>query len=536
MNLGNKKINIRKNAKLPVLHLVADIKSGEYYAFRDDGPNKQEVHRKVTEEAEENFNREVEKSRKNKIMKKFNISKKEVGNIEAITYKTLEDFDRNYNTDYCEKYVNIMTMEIKKDNNKRKNFLTNRGYCEEIRREKLKKAGIVIDYNLPVMEGLVKNKHKMNMIDRLKFIKYAIKSKSNGANINFKIHDDKNDNLEENTRKKTFFKSDKVKDKRKQNDKKAIKGKALKGLYRATLLSLGILGGALGFKKGLEDGANRYMQIESVMDTNNSKDNSLDNERTENKDSNKIKNSTDKVKDNSTNIKNGTDKVKNNINNIKDGKDRINSIEDGNTEVKDNTKLVSQKSDISESDRQKKEFENRIVVKGITPCIIKDDENINSEETKKRDFSQIKIGSRVTINNGNFFETATGEGKSGSFEKQDKGPRVLSLINIVTKNGNNILIQNGDDRNLYELKNRYPNAKFSYHFTDVHGNAYGWVTKDSFASNLKRDKEQVKPKKEKQQIVQKVAEKSQGKKEQKPKEKKLKYGEMDEDGWTLERY
>lgn len=521
MNLGNnKKINIRKNAKLPVLHLVADIKSGEYYAFRDEGPNKQEVHRKVTEEAEENFNREVEKSRKNKIMKKFNISKKEVGNIEAITYKTLEDFDRNYNTDYCEKYVNIMTMEIKKDNNKRKNFLTNRGYCEEIRREKLKKAGIVIDYNLPVMEGLVKNKHKMNIIDRLKFIKYAIKSKSNGANINFKIHDDKNDNLEENTKKKTFFKRDKVKDKRKQNDKKDIKGKALKGLYRATLLSLGILGGALGFKKGLEDGANRYMQIESVMDTNNSKDNSLDNERTENKDSNKIKNSTDKVKDNSTNIK--------------DSKDRINSIEDGNTEVKDNTKLVSQKSDISESDRHKKEFEDRIVVKGITPCIIKDDENINSEETKKKNFTQIKIGSKVTIDSGKFFETATGEGKSGSFEKQDKGPRVLSLIKITTKNGNNILIQKGDDRNLYQLKNRYPNAKFAYHFTDIHGNAYGWVTKDSFANNLKRDKEQLK--KEKEQRVQKVVEKSKGKKEQQPKVKKLQYGEMDEDGWISERY
>ena len=189
MNSGNNKINIRKNTKRPVLHLIADIESGEYYALIDDGTNKREVHRKVTEESQENFNRVVEKSRRNKIMTKFNIGKKEVKNVETIAYKTLEDFDRIYNTDYSEKYVKIVTMEIKETKLKRKSSLTYRKFCEELRREKLRKASIVIEYNLPVRGGLIKNKHKMGIIDKLKFIKYALKSKRNGAEVDFKLND-----------------------------------------------------------------------------------------------------------------------------------------------------------------------------------------------------------------------------------------------------------------------------------------------------------------------------------------------------------
>lgn len=492
MNLGNNNINIRKNAKRPVLHLTADIKSGKYYALIDDGSNKREVHRKVIEESQENFNRIVIKSRRNKIMTKFNIGKKEVKNVETIAYKTLEDFDRIYNTDYSEKYVKIVTMEIKETKMKRKSSLTYRKFCEELRREELRKAGIVIDYNLPVMGGIIKNIHKIGIMDKLKFIKYALKSKSNGAEVDFKLNDEnkiygdilKNkitmakNNISAIKDEKMAMVKDKITTKKKEKvNTKDIKRKTLKGLYRATLLSLGIFAGAIGFKEGIKSQSNKE-PIESMIDINNS--NSLDGQR---------------------NSENYTEQTDNKIDKkIKDSK-------------------VSPKETII-SNSKKEAFNNRIAVKDIKPYTINDK---NDEELKNESFSKIKIGSKFTINSGKYFETSTGEGTYGSFEKQDKEPRVLSLIKITTKYGNDVLIQD-DNKSLSQLKSKYPNAQFSYHFTDINGNAYGWVTRDSFANNLKREKSS-KMKKE-------TAEK-----ERKTKDKKVrKYGEKDEDGYIYVEY
>lgn len=500
MNLGNNKINIRKNTKRPVLHLIADIESGEYYALIDDGTNKREVHRKITEESQENFNRVVEKSRRNKIMTKFNIGKKEVKNVETIAYKTLEDFDRIYNTDYSEKYVKIVTMEIKETKLKRKSSLTYRKFCEELRREKLRKASIVIDYNLPVMGGIIKNKHKMGNIDKLKFIKYALKSKSNGAKVNFKLNDE-NKNYKEILKSKitkaknniSAIKDEKIameKDKRTTKKKEKVnkkdkKRKTLKGLYRATLLSLGIFAGAVGgifagavgLKKQINSQSNKD-RIESMMDINNrnSLDSKIDSENYTEQEDSKI------------------DKK------IKDSK-------------------VSTKETII-SNNKKEAFNNRITVKQTKPSILN---NKNEEKSENEGFSKIKVGSKFTINSGKYFETSTGEGTYGSFEKQDKEPRVLSLIKITTKHGNDILIQD-NDKSLSQLKSKYPDAQFSYHFTDVNGNAYGWVTRDSFANNLKREKAS--------KIKKETTEK-----ERKTKDKKArKYGEKDEDGYIYVEY
>ncbi len=484
MNSGNNKINIRKNTKRPVLHLIADIESGEYYALIDDGTNKREVHRKVTEESQENFNRVVEKSRRNKIMTKFNIGKKEVKNVETIAYKTLEDFDRIYNTDYSEKYVKIVTMEIKETKLKRKSSLTYRKFCEELRREKLRKASIVIEYNLPVRGGLIKNKHKMGIIDKLKFIKYALKSKRNGAEVDFKLNDG-NKNYRDILKSKITKAKNKIsaikekittKIKQKVNTKD-IKRKTLKGLYKASLLSLGIFAGSVGLKKEINSQSNKD-QIESMMDINNI--DSLDS------------------KINSENYKEQEDsKINKKIKDIK----------------------VSPKETIISNSR-KEAFNNRITVKYIKPYTINDK---NDEESKNESFTKIKVGSKFTINSGKYFETSTGEGTYGSFEKQDKEPRVLSLIKITTKYGNDVLIQDSD-KSLSQLKSKYPNAQFSYHFTDVNGNAYGWVTRDSFANNLKREKES--------KIKKEIAEK-----ERKTKDKKArKYGEKDEDGYIYVEY
>ncbi len=441
MNLvDNNIINMSKNIQRPVLHLIADIKLGEYYVSRNDEANKQEVHRKVTEEDQENFNKIVEKSRKKKIMKEFNLTKKEVKNVETIAYKTLEDFDRIHNTDYSKKYVKIVTMETK-------NSLLHRKHCEELKREELRKAGIVIDYNLPVMEGIVKNKHKMGIINKLKFIKCALKSRSNGATVNFKLNDEnkkygeilKNkimktkDNKSDVENEKIAIKKDKIPtmEKGKVNTENKER-KTLKGIYRAAIISLGIfaagaVGSKIGLKKSIESQSNKT-QIESMIDINNS-------------------NLSDKQKDSITDKK------------IKD------------------TKESSKASNTTNS--KKENFYNSIVVKNIN--------DKNNKKLKAERFSQIKVGSKFNLNSGKYFETSTGEGRVGSFEGQDIKPRVLSLIKITTKNGNNILIQD-NDKNLYQLKCKYPNAQFSYHFTDVKGNAYGWVTSDSFAKSLKIEK------------------------------------------------
>lgn len=269
------------------------------------------------------------------------------------------------------------------------------------------------------------------------------------------------------------------------------KNNALKGLYRAFIISLGVLSGALGFKRGIDSQLNNNAKIDSMIDNNNN--DSLNDNPKNSKLGNDIKwkNMGDSTKDNQ--LKTGAewksfgDSIEwNNIEYSEKG----NKLQDtaGYNKQEDGTEIVSQETDNKSNNKNESDsFEDRIVVK-------KNNKN-DSKDLEKERLSKIKVGSRFKIDSGKYFEKATGEGESGSFEKQDKSPRVMSLIKITTKNGNNILIQN-DDKNLYQLKSQYPKAKFSYHFTDTKGNAYGWVTKDSFVSKLQKENK-IKVKKQK---------------------------------------
>lgn len=100
--------------------------------------------------------------------------------------------------------------------------------------------------------------------------------------------------------------------------------------------------------------------------------------------------------------------------------------------------------------------------------------------------SSIKVGSTIKIDSGRFYETPEGTGRSGSFERYQDGVKEITIIGIATNDG--YVVIKDANVNLHELKQKYPNGKFSYHFVckqkDGRTTALGWLTENSFEQNI----------------------------------------------------
>ncbi len=92
----------------------------------------------------------------------------------------------------------------------------------------------------------------------------------------------------------------------------------------------------------------------------------------------------------------------------------------------------------------------------------------------------IKIGSRMKIDSGRYFANPDGTGNSGKFENHAGEAKILTIIGIATDDGYIPITNDSGDVTLLELKQQYPNAKFSYHFEDENGHVLGWLTSESF--------------------------------------------------------
>ena len=105
--------------------------------------------------------------------------------------------------------------------------------------------------------------------------------------------------------------------------------------------------------------------------------------------------------------------------------------------------------------------------------------------------SSIKVGARINIGSGRYFEAPDGSGKSGSFESFKDSAKVITIIGISTYEGYTVI--KDSDVNLYELKQQYPNAKFSYHIVaelpDGSTRILGWMTENSFEQNIEHQQE-----------------------------------------------
>ena len=95
----------------------------------------------------------------------------------------------------------------------------------------------------------------------------------------------------------------------------------------------------------------------------------------------------------------------------------------------------------------------------------------------------------MTIDKGVYFETPEGTGNCGSFENHAGEAKIISQIGIATDDG--YISVTTDDVTLLELKEKYPDAKFSYHIVDEKGHILGWLTSESLQENLLENQQQV---------------------------------------------
>lgn len=122
-----------------------------------------------------------------------------------------------------------------------------------------------------------------------------------------------------------------------------------------------------------------------------------------------------------------------------------------------------------------------------------EEEQEASEELKEIEsdsatyLKSIKIGSRMKIDSGKYFECPDGSGNYGRFENHAGEAKILSRIGIATNEG--YFSISSEDISLFELKQKYPDAKFSYHFVDENGHVLGWLTSESFENVIEQQVE-----------------------------------------------
>lgn len=110
----------------------------------------------------------------------------------------------------------------------------------------------------------------------------------------------------------------------------------------------------------------------------------------------------------------------------------------------------------------------------------KDSKETTLESDSSSYLDSIRIGSRMKIDSGKYFANPDGSGKFGRFENHAGEAKILTIIGISTNDGYIPIMNDSGDVSLLELKQQYPDAKFSYHFEDENGHVLGWLTSESF--------------------------------------------------------
>ncbi len=99
--------------------------------------------------------------------------------------------------------------------------------------------------------------------------------------------------------------------------------------------------------------------------------------------------------------------------------------------------------------------------------------------------SSVRVGASMNIESGKYFECPDGTGNYGYFENQQNGTKEISIIGVTT-NSEYFAITDSNI-SLYDLKQQYPDAKFSYHFIcryeDGSTKMLGWLTENSMEQN-----------------------------------------------------
>ena len=85
----------------------------------------------------------------------------------------------------------------------------------------------------------------------------------------------------------------------------------------------------------------------------------------------------------------------------------------------------------------------------------------------------------MSVNAGMFFENPDSTGDYGYFEDYCDVAKIISKIAIYSPELG--YVESLDENiTVYDLKQQYPDAEFSYYFKDENGNDLGWLTNKSF--------------------------------------------------------
>lgn len=127
---------------------------------------------------------------------------------------------------------------------------------------------------------------------------------------------------------------------------------------------------------------------------------------------------------------------------------------------------------------------------------VQEEENqsgVKEEDSKKEYLSSIKVGAAMSINSGRYFETPEGQGNYGYFENYTNGVKKIQFIDVMTNEG--YIVIKDDSVNLWELKQQYPDAKFSYHIVyeneDGTTRPLGWLTESSMDQNMDQQQNMI---------------------------------------------
>ena len=118
------------------------------------------------------------------------------------------------------------------------------------------------------------------------------------------------------------------------------------------------------------------------------------------------------------------------------------------------------------------------------------EQNVQQVEEGEKDekveyLSSIRVGTAMNISSGKFFASPEGQGNFGRFENYVEGVKEINMIDVMTDT--QYITIKDPNISLYELKQQYPNAKFSYHIVcrnaDGTTTVLGWLTEESFEQN-----------------------------------------------------
>ena len=122
----------------------------------------------------------------------------------------------------------------------------------------------------------------------------------------------------------------------------------------------------------------------------------------------------------------------------------------------------------------------------------KSEETVNNsaeKDSRVEYLSSIKVGTTMHIESGKYFEAPDGTGNYGYFENHQNGKKEITIIGVATNEGY-IAVKDGSI-SLYELKQQYPEAKFSYHFVNRNDDGtttvLGWLTENSFEKDIEHE-------------------------------------------------